>query len=782
MKKQNKISMSFFMLLIILSNFFISTISVFALSKGDVYNYIQDTNSTITKVENKINTSKQDINYQNNNSFKESVDYIGNIILDLKNNLNNQELILDKQILLCDLVNNYFPNKKDECNTYFSDSVAIDVNNISDITYDLSGQQVTFLTKEEIIDTIINNYLKLINDKIIDYNTNYDNKIISNQNNYLNTIKLINDTKDYIKTKINEINQFEQQELLINNNPNMFVNNENIYTLLNNNIDLLNNITNIKINNLSIITTNINNIKNDSDLLVTTFYNNNKNYIELGLDTSITDLNNSYNNLNSEINEWFINNNLDYDDFKNKNVNKYINKLDINLINNIKSIIEQNSNYNILMTSINNYLLRKASDTETINNLLLNINSKLETLNKDLALDTIDQIIKNIDLTKEDNIDLLYNLLELTDLTKENKFKIIDSKLNLYPISLKNTNNYNFFVDEDNLIITNLVGNINKEDFINNIDYLHRFVVIEQGNLLSKDTSIELYDKNDKLIITYKVIIQGDANSDSTIDEKDTSILKDNLLKGNTYTKEDLYKIDLNNDNTIDINDLVLLKNLINNQLFNGKTSIANIEIDKEYIENDICYNIKLLTDGNILGFSFDISTTNNIIFDKINYVSNKIEVNTINPSKIISIDNFSNNESIINICYKEKEDNYDSINFNLNNIIIILDTGEVININEISNVIAEKKKVELNDNSKENNNYIVFVNNEKDNNKIEENKKPIQEIEEPSEQEQEEQLLLSNVIKIVIIVLLGTLIIYYMNKNETEEILTENEKKESDQ
>ena len=66
---------TYLMLISLLVNF-LTPLYVNALTSGDVYNYINNTKTVLSEIKEKINNKKTIPNYQNDVSFKFSVDYI----------------------------------------------------------------------------------------------------------------------------------------------------------------------------------------------------------------------------------------------------------------------------------------------------------------------------------------------------------------------------------------------------------------------------------------------------------------------------------------------------------------------------------------------------------------------------------------------------------------------------------------------------------------------------------------------------------------------------------
>lgn len=787
MKKRQK-RMSILMLLIMLGNFFIGSIipAVNALSSGVVFNYATEIESKITSVRDKISLSKNNVLYGTNNSYKESVLYLEKELVKLENSLINAKETLDNGLSLKSLIANSYSSKQTIYNTYFiNDETIIDVDNITDITYtyydpsDLLTPIVeTLLTKTEIEEGIKNYYLKPIYDEVNIYNTNYDSIISSLQDLYTGVVNLINDKVIDLNNKKATINSFEQTEITLGNSPLMEVNNINIYTLITETITLLeaekNNIT---IDNITSKTIAINNIYDDSIGNINAFNINNKTYIENGIDTSISNLETNITTIETTLKGLFI----DYNDYKNSNINKYI--IDNSLINTIKRIIALEKDYTSLTNNIATYLERKVSDKAVLDALMNTINEKRTYLNEAKVLSDIAKIVDNATLTDEDTVDLLYNFLDISSLDDTIKAKIIAAKLAFYPLTLTDSSNYQIELKDDNLFLINVKTLLTKTDLLNNLAYGNFMKeVIDSSLNVTNNTKVNLYDRNDNLIKTYNVIIKGDINKDNIVNNDDVVSLKEKLLS-NEDMLNNISTFDINNDNKVTIEDVILLNNQVNNLTFEGITTTAKLEIKKTTTEELICYNINLITDGNVVGLSFNVKTTDNLIFDSI-INPNNLEMNNLtNPSKVISLNNLTDG-NILTLCYKEdttKDLNTETIR--LSNIEIVDDAGTLKEITETLltyiKVVEETKKEET---------HVVRLNNIE--NETKENDDSIKKEETPTkgtndkteEKQPTEKVLWGNIIKIIIIVLLGATIIYFLNKNETEDdIFEENDEEKKD-
>ena len=743
MKKTKKI-ITILMLISMISSF-LSPLCVNALTSGDVYNYITNTKTTYNNLKTKLEVSKNETKYIDDETFKFAIDLIEKNVENDNNTLNENELLLDNKVSLKSIIETYFNEKLEEYNLNFSSDILLDVNILEDIKYTKDEVEYTLLTKDEISNVLINNYFKTLNDNIVAYNSFYNDKITEYETVYNN---LINDSKTY-----------KDNELLLGNNPNMEVDNEDVITLLKEKISYLENIV-FTIDNYKQLDSKIDDIKNDANRIYNTFKSNNKDYIALGLDVLLNDLNNKYNLVDTTIDK--------------------TNYYNLDNISSLIDVVTNEYNLELLNISINTYLERRPSDTLVINNLLSNINEKRVTLNKEVTINYLEGMVNNTDLTNEDNVDKLYKLTYLNFIKEETKEKIYNAKLSFYSFDLKDKTNYDYEIYKEYFII-NTLTKIDENELINNISYDYRYLVKYSNEKLE----LTLFDKNDNLIRTYEIIIKGDLNNDKNLDYTDIELFRDKLLKNEEIKEIDLIKLDFNKDNEVTFDDLVLARDKVNNIIQIGDTTEASYVITKTKEDNKVYYTVTLKTDGKVTGLVFDLNTSSNLSFDSITYLNDKLNIDDIiKPTKLIGLDDFTNDERLITICYTDTKDMEEDIIFNIIESITYLDSKEKITINEISSVIPKKI---VNDNiPKQEETKVIYVDNNvnnDDNSSDEPSKdnKPTNDNKNDNNKDVKEdnENLLPNIIKIVVIVLLGTLIVYFMNKNEKEEEINFDDKKE---
>lgn len=756
--KRTKKFITIIMLVSILSGFF-SPLYVNALTSGDVYNYITNTKTTYQSVKQKIDASKNEEKYNVDKDFKFAVDLIERFVDGYDTTLNENELLLDNKVSLKNLIENYFPEKLEEYSLNFQDDILLDVNTLENIEYTKDENNYTLLTKEEISNVLIENYFKELNDNIVSYNNFYNDKVALYLTTYNKLTDEIENAKIEIKDLIYKVNEYKNSELLLNNNPNMDIDDKDVISLLEEKISTLEN-TFVTLDNYKTLKNDIDDIKNEAISIYNKFELNNRNYIDLGLDVKINELNDKYNITDSSIDK--------------------TNYYNLDNISSLIDVVTNENNLELLNISINTYLERRQSDTLAINNLLSNINEKRVTLNKEVAINYLEGMVDNTDLTNEDNVDKLYKLTYLNFIKEETKEKIYNAKLSFYSFDLKDKTNYDYEIYKEYFII-NTLTKIDENELINNISYDYRYLVKYSNEKLE----LTLFDKNDNLIRTYEIIIKGDLNNDKNLDYTDIELFRDKLLKNEEIKEIDLIKLDFNKDNEVTFDDLVLARDKVNNIIQIGDTTEASYVITKTKEDNKVYYTVTLKTDGKVTGLIFDLNTSSNLSFDSITYLNDKLNIDDITkPTKLIGLDDFTNDERLITICYTDTKDMEEDIIFNIIDSITYLDSKEKVTINEISSVIPKKI---VNDNiPKQEETKVIYVDNNVNNddnssNEPSKDNKPTNDNKNDDNKDVKEdnENLLPNIIKIVVIVLLGTLIVYFMNKNEKEEEINFDDKKE---
>jgi len=763
MKERRKF-ISILFLFLIMGNFVIGNAGTIVNATGTnlVEDEITENISNISVLKNKINELKFDPLYLTDNALYEVANYMEEEVLFLEKELNSKKLVLEEGILLKDLIENDFVDKKDIYETYFiNDETKIIPTEINDIKYMEYNEglgvneEKTLLTKEEIANTLYNTYLKSTTDKI----TGYLNIFDTTKENYINAYNGVKSNKDNkvseLEIKLLEIINFYDAEVLNGNTPNMIVTDTDIKTYIENRINDLNEeVVSYTFKEMMDIVDNLDTIYEDALDKINTFYLNNKRYTENGLKEKIENFNTNLNETNNKLaNEIVI------DDYKNEDIEKLLEAVDNDFVTSLKDIINLEENYKNLEEEITVYLNRKPSDKEEIDLLFENINNLRTYLNKEKALKVVELVINNEDLTNEDNVDLLLNLKEvLTDSLKE---KLDDAKLNFYELKLKDNTLYNMEITDDSIILSYIKNNLLKTDFVNNLDYgIFKFEVIDEDNI-TNNGKLVLYDRNDYLLKEYSIIIKGDINKDNILDIKDLAEFEEKLVKAEL---NDFIRLDLNDDKKINIYDVVLMRGLLETHQEISNATESNFKITEKDCNDNVCYDVEVITNGVVKGFEFDLSVSDNLTFEKI--VNNELNINlNKDNTKVYGIGNFENGDKFT-LCYKKdlSESNTKVVGFN--NIKFIYDNLNTNELETIKLVTVEKQKKESDNIINKTNPTYTYVEDIviEDEEKEEETKEEQQEEDKAYEEEkiEDNEVAMANVIKIIVIVLLGAVIIYF--------------------
>jgi hypothetical protein len=719
-----------------------------------INDYINSLNTNINSINYKLEQSKNNIS-SNDIDYESALLTIESDISNFNNKINNLNNEISN-INLSDLVqNNTELNNK--YNDYLSkgcNDQTINISNITNIncTYEENNLIISknFIEKDEIINQIYTNYIKPIKDEIINYNNNYDNKIneykeIFNNyfdNEYKNTLQTTEITYNKIKDFItnNQTNGNKTNELEVFNSITEDLNTiKNYKTACN-----INEITNIK-NNINTLVTSINNKS-------TIFYNKNKTYIELGLDTKITDLTNKYNDLINSYKNWLNTKNIDINNITDEQM---ILNIDNEFSNLFTKIVDITNEYNSLNNEINTYLERMISDKETLNNLMQDLNTINSKLNTNIIFTYIENLIEQSDLSDEDTVDRLI-FVKNFQIKESAKEKLINIKNSFYTF---NINNYNYKIANDKIILYNI--KTIPTDLITNIVYNATFRL--ENNILY------LNDKNDNLLNKYEIVLSGDLNNDYKLDEQDLDLLYQLIVSDE---QEQLPLGDLNKDNILDIIDLGLLSDLVNNN--QNITTTSSYRITKSIKDNTITYNIYLKSDGEVSGFSYKIKTSKDLTLNKI-ITNNKV---LIKDDLVIGYGSFKDNDLLLSIIYDKNNIKEDYTTFEIyDGIITFNNSYNDSNYKDIvKNIKEETTPTNTNNvtNTNSNNNVVVqdLVESKEETTvtkeKLKDNDKNVTIT--SLEEENNDKIEWKNVIKVIVVVLLGALIIYFLSKEDNNE------------
>jgi len=771
MKERRKF-ISILFLFLIMGNFIIGNVGTVVHATGTnlVEDEITESLSNISALKNKINELKLDPLYLTDNALSETVKYMEKEILILESELEAKKNTLEEGISLKDLIDYSFVDKKTIYETFFiNDETVITPTEINDIKYmeyneelDINEEK-TLLTKEEIANALYNTYLKVTDEKITGYLSVFE----ETKESYINTYNGVKTNKDNkvldLETKLLEITTFYDEEVLKGNVPNMLVVDTDIRTYVENSINNLNEeVVSYTFEEMAEKTNNLDTIYEDALSKINTFYLNNKSYTENGLKEKIEIFNGTLNTVNDN-----LANEIVLEDYKNEDVSKLLEAVDTDFISVLEGIINLEEDYEKLVEEINKYLERKPSDKEEIDGLLVNINNLRIYLNKEKALKAIELIINNEDLTNEDKVDTLMNFKDFP-IAEELKEKLDEAKLSFYELKLKDNTLYDMEIIDDNIVLSYIKESLLKEEFINNLDYgSFKFEVIDENNI-TNNGKVVLYDRNDTLLKEYSIIIKGDINKDNILDIEDLSEFEEKLVEEEL---NDFVRLDLNDDKKINIYDVVLIRSLLEEQQDISNATESNFKITERKCETGICYDVEIITNGVVKGFEFDLSVSNNLIFEKLENNDLNIKLNKDN-TKVYGVGEFINGDKFT-LCYKKDLSESNTKVVGLNNVKFIYDnlnTNEVENIKLVTVEVEEKESSNVVNKTTPTYTYVEeHIVEENIEEEIEE-EQISEEKEDDEEQLKEDEVAIENVIKIIIIVLLGAVIIYFLNKKDNED------------
>lgn len=761
---KNKKIFTILVLFTMLCNIFSPFMMIVEAEEITVNDYINSLNNSINLINTKLELSKNNISY-NDIDYESALITIESDISNFNNKINNLNNEISN-INLSNLVQN-----NTELNNKYNDYLSkgckdqtININNITDIScsYEENGIIINnnFIEKNEIIDQININYIKPLKDEITNYNNNYDNKIneykeIFNNyfdNEYKNILQNTEETYNKIKNFItnNQTNGNKTNELEVFNSIEEDLNNiKNYKTTCN-----INEISNIK-NNINSLVTSINNKS-------TVFYNENKNYIELGLDTKITDLTNKYNDLVSSYKNWLNTKNININNITDEQM---LSNIDDEFKTLFTKTVDITNEYNRLNDEINTYLERMPSDKETLDNLMQNLNTINSKLNTNIIFTYIENLIEQSDLPDEDTVDRLMFVKDF-QIKESVKEKLINKKNSFYTLSI---NYYDYKITNDKIILYNVttIPTELKNDIIYN------------GTFRLENNTLYLNDRNNEFLNKYKIVLSGDLSNDYIIDEQDLDLLHQ-LIVSENIEEEQLLLGDLNKDNILDVIDLGLLNNLVN---YNPNIMTkASYRITKSIKDNTITYNIYLKSNGQVNGFSYKIKTSKDLTLNKI-VTNNKV---LTKDELVIGYGSFNDGDLLLSIIYDQNDTKEDYTTFEIyDGMITFNNSYSDSNYKDVVKNIKEEIKtttnnvVTTNNNANSNNDVVVQeltkeqeeIKTTKDESKDTDKNVTITDLEDTNT----DKIEWKNIIKVIVIVLLGALIIYFLSKEDNNENNTDN-------
>lgn len=757
---KNKKLFTILVLFTMLCNIFSPFITIVKAQEITINDYINSLNNSINLINTKLELSKNSIP-STDIAYESALMTIESDISNFNNKINNLNDEISN-INLSDLV-----KESEELNNKYNNYLSkgckdkkLNINNIEDIncSYEENGIIINnnFIGKNEIINQINIKYINPLKEEITNYNNNYDNKINEYKqifNNYFN-----NEYNTILQTNEQTYNKIKN--IIINNQTNGNKTNESeVFNAIEEDLNKIKNYkTACNINEINNIKNNINSLTTSINNKSTIFYNENKNYIELGLNTKITNLTNKYNDLINSYKNWLNNKNIDINNITN---DQMISNIDNAFTNLFTKTVDITNEYNSLINEINTYLERMPSDKETLDNLMQDLNTINTKLNTNIIFTYIENLIEQSDLPDEDTVDRLM-FVKLFNIKESIKEKLINKKNSFYTFSI---NNYDYKIANDKIIIYNNLTI--PTDLENSILYNQTFKI--ENNILY------LNDRNNNFLNEYKIMLSGDLNKDDVLDEKDLDLLHQLILK--EKEEEQLLLSDLNNDGVIDIIDLGLLNNLINPNQDN--TTETSYKIIKSIKNNTITYSIYLKSNGKINGFSYRVKTSKDLTLNKI-VTNNKV---LIKDDLVIGYGTFNDGDLLLSIVYDKndikedytifeiyngkitfnnsyKDSNYKDVVKNTKEETTPTKTNNVINNNSnnvvVQELITEKQEIKKEkEESKEGKKKSVTISDLEDTNK--------------------DKIEWKNIIKVIVIVLLGALIIYFLSKEDNNEKNTDN-------
>ena len=567
---------------------------------------------------------------------------------------------------------------------------------VNDIINSLKYNELKSLNKET-LEKSIQDFKNSINNKLNENNNNYilnyDNYITDKNKQYQDIISN-NNLKYYENTVKNKLDLIrnKQKELLIYNEKN------NIYD---------------KINNCGYINKNTNLIKLKSQCLLEELHikslslTDKLNNIKLGL---INDKKSKCINIKKMI----LNNleepkyicKLNYNNYLNNNKN-LINQIKCKLLDNIKTKTKnENYLYNEILTQLksineckfehevknNEYIQFLRNQNNDLNKINLELNNKnneidlekqklvnkIEELNlENKEINNKSQEIKNeeynkMHFTKNLNIvneknnlrrnsnelnksinKINYNLKSLGNNKSQknrltsNKFVNIDNRIKSVDVSLSSElNSASLISVKSNIKQNNYIAN-NKSNILNSLNNSNNFNNCEYSNnntnkkIIEDDSKIKI-NKNNSLKKLNENISMSIANNNR----------KDDNLE---YFQEQCNVIKLNKSKNLNINN----KNNSNKSI---NTVTKNNKINKENVNN----SNKTSDYGNELSNYIKMSNNNNIKLDKkFNFITND-NINISYLTKLNKNNNFSKDNTSIDLNVNSLKNSYDSISFDI--------------------------------------------------------------------------------------------------------------------
>jgi len=780
--KTLKRNIALIMLLVIVGNFFIAPISnVYAASSNEVQTYITTIDANVTNLEDAINIAKLGTDYMSDPAYKYAVDRFEAEAQNEMNNYNNQKVLLGTTISLEKLLTDSSSEYLSDYNNYFTSDVILSLSLIEDVTYS-DGTLDKTITGEYLANLVKETYLKSYSNKIDDLNTNYGTYIANYKSFYTDTEANKANAKNIINGYITEVNNYKTSEEALGNTPNMTYNDEDVIEKLNSYITELDTAFETVISN-NAYNNEFDTVTNNAKIVRDGFFANNSN-ITSELITEISSLTGEYSNFETSIKDVYTTNGLDYNNQDYSNVNTFDNSKIESFVTEFEKGITLEDKYQNLNNKIEEYLAKRPSEASVLQTYIDALDVYYNELNKENIMEDYKGIVYSANVEQEDIVDTLLAFTALEQESEEYEY-LHNAKLSFYELSLKDESLYQIETKDNNLLIKGS-SNINAEEFNNNIKYDYHFILTGTNEIVDSNYTLELFDKNQKSLITLNLLIKNDVNGDGLVDSKDVEDLKEKLLK-NEISETDQITSDVNDDGKTNVLDLTSLDSIVNNKTNEGETTKASFEIVTEELENQVIYKIYLKTDGVVSGFEFSINTSSNLTLTEIKASEGVAYQNKESNIKAIGLGSFENDTLLMTITY-ERQTTQEDTKLELNEGILSFDNNEYIENISISNTIPAVVPTQEVQEEKAEAEEVVTLSNETSDDtakeeKAKDEKSPRESIISGDELE-EDDVVWGNIIKIALIVLLGALIIYFLNKDneeEKKEFLEESKKEEKE-
>lgn len=755
MLKKKKITI--FTILIMVFNFIVpnAMMIVNAESTNNVLQKITNIETSIHSINALIEEQKSDTLYETDTKTKVSVNYFETSFNEEVNNFLSIKEELSEGVRLSELVvyadDSVITEKYTKYINMGNTDTIIFITSLEEIKFDYSYLDEYLVSHDEVItlftvselETLINS--KYLNDIEIIINSYNITKLDNLKTSYDTIISTIDNEITVLNSYTNLVKDYEENELLLNNNPDMLVDNQNIYDLFNNQNLLLENLKDqVNLDNTSSISSELTTIKENIKSIYDKFVLNNNDFTLLN--NEITLLESEYLDNINKLNTYLTTKGLTINDID-------INNIDSDFINITNEFKKLKDKYDLLVSNIEKYLLRRPSDSTLVSEELELLNNYVTTYD----LSNYKNILENIalEIETEDQIDLLLNSVLLSNDTL-NSLKIL--KLSFYEIKLLDETNYKMLL-KDNLMIIDIVKTLDIDLLLSNISYDYSFELTSENGIYY----ILFKDRDNKDLIKYQVKLKNDLNDDYKLDDEDLLLLKKLLLTD--YEESDLLLNDFNSDSILDIKDLTDLDNLLNSIYSTNEEINSNFYVKKTLDNNLVIYEIYLESNGIVNGFTFDINTSSDLKFKEYATTYDILLDNELNPTKLVGNGSFENNTLLIKLVY-EIDIESNQTTFNLNNGMIVNNNGFVNSNLTNLDIISRVEEVKQTNNIPSEKEEVVILDKIEDKEEEKENKPTVK----IDASDEEDKISISNVVKVILVILLGVLIIYFLNKQDEKE------------